>query len=223
MKRLPDKQFSDLKKILLHYRIFTLVELLVVIAIIGILATILLPALTKAKKLAHQTQCANNLKNIGLASFAYVGENSGFMPMVAYPNRGIGGDWNDAIDIEASVLKCPTTFKYANNPICYIPNYRIWGNLLVVGEANYYKINVVEEPSQTVSVTDCSAAISEIPGIGAGFANYPMVPNDMSYRIGYYHDNSVNVLWFDGHVKNHKGGSLGIGDDPRYWTRHKDF
>jgi prepilin-type N-terminal cleavage/methylation domain-containing protein len=59
---------------------FTLVELLVVIAIIGILAALLLPSLSKSKGKAHQTQCLNNLKQIGLAINLFADEHNDQLP-----------------------------------------------------------------------------------------------------------------------------------------------
>jgi len=62
-------------------RAFTLVELLVVIGIMGLLMSLLMPALSKVRQAAQQANCANNLRQFGIAFIIYADANNGSLPL----------------------------------------------------------------------------------------------------------------------------------------------
>ena len=109
---------------------FTLIELLIVVAIIAIIASLLLPALSRAKSKAQAIVCLNNLKQLQLGWIMYVEENRDWLvpnnPPNYYPNGKLGPTWAwgdmqygspDGTDVDNIIGECEGSLgPYVKNP-----------------------------------------------------------------------------------------------------------
>ncbi|MCK4518665.1 MAG: type II secretion system protein [Candidatus Omnitrophica bacterium] len=96
---------------------FTLVELMIVMVIIGILLSLLLPGVFTAQKSALDTQTASNLRQVGIALFAYAKDSGGNLPAAATLNDALvavdGSLYLDDPDVLDNAAGDAMTYNYA--------------------------------------------------------------------------------------------------------------
>ena len=187
---------------------FTLVELLVVIAMIAILASMLLPALNRARDTAKSIGCSNNLRQLGLGAQQYAGDNQDTI----VPAKSNTESWMDLIvkslygtNIvylkKPDIVICPLEKKpfkpgASSSEDCFAyGEYAINACLAGRGEENgkTRKIHSVYQSSGAVLAVD-----------NARTRSY-----SVDYAVDLYidfirHGLATNVLFLDGHVKKIK-------------------
>lgn len=192
-------------------KIFTLIELLVVIAIIAILASMLLPALNKARDTARQSVCANNLRQINMGFLEYADSYNGQFP--AY-DTGANRRWVQKISNLIYPNESSWSYRITDNTLLYCPIQTkkspenmdgISYGVLYYGVCfwkNYYKsmnYSQMRNTSMTYLVGDISVS-------GDIFSGSCMTNSTINWATktgaGFYQRHGVNdnILFVDGHV-----------------------
>ncbi|MBI2948777.1 MAG: DUF1559 domain-containing protein [Verrucomicrobia bacterium] len=131
---------------------FTLIELLVVIAVIAMLASLLLPALSKAKEGARSAKCKSNMRQVTYGLLMYVGDHSDYLPWAGGVDRDLPEDWMFGGQPDPQTVNPrnwenpPLTHGFhaeAGSAFSYVtglPIHRLAGNKVDLNHTNTYEI-----------------------------------------------------------------------------------
>jgi len=194
-------------------RRFTLIELLVVVAIIAVLASLLLPALGKARQKARDLTCLNRLKQLYLTTAMYTDNADGFFPPLGAPWNYNYGSWMKPMADEASIPNF-TTWQVKSAFPYWCPELKsVTGTTFPHGAYAFnwrVRFRVHGDPLTSHRVTDCVRPDQIFLLTEASYRGYSDVPNEgfLSWSMGKdgagplcHNARGMNFAWFDGHVR----------------------
>lgn len=203
---------------------FTLIELMVVVSIIAILASMLLPALSKARSVARGISCVSNLKQLGTAAELYRGDNGDWylpctMPatittytkwpvhLADYANVPQKFDASNRLLLPIeSVFLCPESRKMA------IDAGNILGNISDTYVSYGFNLVGLTNNGTAGSLTNTSGSIKSLPSppestmflVDNGTITYPYGYFSVTINVAYKyikHGNFGNLVFLDGHTE----------------------